>query len=69
MQCARCRRPIDKPAALFGGLPVGPVCAVRLGLVAPRGPRLPSLLGPRIVVRVDANQIPLFVDEMCGAAV
>ena len=60
MQCARCRRPIDKPAALFGGLPVGPVCAVRLGLVAPRGPRLPSLLGPRIVVRVDEDQMALF---------
>ena len=60
MQCARCRRPIDKPAALFGGLPVGPVCAVRLGLVAPRGPRLPSLLGPRIVVRVDKDQMALF---------
>ena len=59
MQCARCRRPIDKPAALFGGLPVGPVCAVRLGLVAPRGPRLPSM-GPRIVVRVDEDQMALF---------
>ena len=59
MQCARCRRPIDKPAALFGGLPVGPVCAVRLGLVAPRGPCLPSM-GPRIVVRVDKDQMALF---------
>lgn len=58
MQCARCRRPIDKPAALFGGLPVGPRCSVKLGLVTPK-PRLPSM-GPRIVVRVDEDQMALF---------
>lgn len=45
MLCAKCRRYITKPSALSGGLPVGPVCAVRLGLVAPRsGKREPAPL-------------------------
>jgi len=61
MQCAVCHRRINKPAALSHGLPVGPRCSVKLGLVTPK-PRLPSM-GPRIVVRVDEDQIPLFQTE------
>ncbi len=60
MQCARCHRWLFKPAALSGGLPVGPICAVKLGITAPKSKRLPSITRPRIVVRVDEDQIPLF---------
>ena len=67
MICARCHRWLFKPAALSGGLPVGPRCAERLGLTAPKSKRLPSLLEPHIVVRVDANQIPLFQTEQVTA--
>ena len=58
MQCAVCHRRINKPAALSHGLPVGPTCSVKLGLVTPK-PRLPSM-GPRIVVRVVEDQMALF---------
>lgn len=58
MICALCHRRINKPTALSHGLPVGPVCSVKLGLVTPK-PRLPSL-GPNIVVRVDEDQMALF---------
>lgn len=37
MVCAICHRPMLKAAALQGGYPVGPVCAVAAGLVAPKG--------------------------------
>lgn len=63
MQCARCHRWLQKPAALSGGLPIGPICAVKLGLTAPKAKRMPSLLGTHIVVRVDEDQIPLFQAE------
>lgn len=33
MQCAVCKRPIAKAAALLGGYPVGPVCAASQGLL------------------------------------
>lgn len=33
MRCAVCRRSIAKAAALKDGLPVGPTCAMRIGLV------------------------------------
>lgn len=33
MQCAVCKRPMAKAAALLGGLPVGPVCASSQGLL------------------------------------
>jgi len=56
--CALCHRRITKPSALSHGLPVGPRCSVKLGLVTPK-PRLPSM-GPRIVVRVDEDQMALF---------
>ena len=36
MVCALCHRPILKAAALQGGYPVGPVCAVAAGLLAPK---------------------------------
>ena len=39
MVCAVCHRPLFKAAALQGGYPVGPVCAVAAGLVAPKTPR------------------------------
>ena len=35
MICANCRRPIKHPAAMVGKLAFGPVCARRLGLLAP----------------------------------
>jgi len=35
MVCAVCHRPLFKAAALQGGYPVGPVCAVAAGLMAP----------------------------------
>lgn len=60
MQCAKCRRYITKPSALSGGLPVGPVCAVRLGLVAPRsGKREPAPL-------VLPGQLRLQFDEVAA---
>lgn len=62
MRCAVCHRSIDKPSAVWAGVgPVGPICAVKLGLVTHK-PRLPSL-GTHIVVRVDEDQIPLFQAE------
>lgn len=39
MVCAICHRPMLKAAALQGGYPVGPVCAVAVGLVDPKTPR------------------------------
>ena len=35
MICAHCRRPLRRPAAMVGKLAFGPVCARRLGLLAP----------------------------------
>ena len=35
MICAHCRRPLKRPAAMVGKLAFGPVCAQRLGLLAP----------------------------------
>lgn len=35
MRCAVCRRPITKAAALRKGLPVGPTCAINVGLIQP----------------------------------
>lgn len=40
MICAVCHRRITKPSALSHGLPVGPVCSVKLGLVAPKPSRM-----------------------------
>lgn len=37
MQCAVCRRPLVRAAALLKGLPVGPVCAVSAGLAPKPG--------------------------------
>ena len=37
MQCAVCRRPLVRAAALLKGLPVGPACAVSAGLVSKPG--------------------------------
>ncbi len=39
MVCAVCHRPMLKAAALQGGYPVGPKCAVTAGLLAPAKPR------------------------------
>jgi hypothetical protein len=36
MQCAVCRRPLQRAAALLKGQPVGRVCAANAGLVQPR---------------------------------
>ena len=45
MQCAVCRRPLVRAAALLKGLPVGPVCAVSAGLVSkPAAARAQGLL-------------------------
>jgi len=53
----KCRRYITKPSALSGGLPVGPICAQRLGLVAARpGKREHAPL-------VLPGQLPLFQTE------
>jgi len=38
--CALCHRRINKPTALSHGLPVGPVCAMKLNLVAPKPKRI-----------------------------
>ena len=35
MICAHCRRPLERPAARIGRMAFGPVCARRLGLLAP----------------------------------
>lgn len=39
MICAHCRRPLRRPAAMVGKLAFGPVCARRLGLLAPASVR------------------------------
>lgn len=39
MKCAKCGHYISKPSALSNGMPVGPVCAMRLGLSQPRKKR------------------------------
>ena len=36
MNCMRCGRPVFKPALLLGGRPIGPKCAKRAGLMAPK---------------------------------
>lgn len=36
MRCCRCGRPLLRAVALQDGQPVGPVCAVAAGLVAPK---------------------------------
>lgn len=36
MRCCRCNRPLPRAVALQNGQPVGPVCAVAAGLVAPK---------------------------------
>lgn len=40
MQCAVCRRPLARAAALLKGQPVGPVCAAAKGLTKPRAAAL-----------------------------
>lgn len=40
MQCAACHRYINKPSALSNGMPIGPVCAARMGLIQPRQKRI-----------------------------
>jgi hypothetical protein len=57
MVCAICHRPMLKAAALKGGYPVGPKCAVAAGLLAPVKPR--GLFGPDTVTR-DNQTIDLF---------
>jgi hypothetical protein len=39
MFCAVCRRPMFKAAALQGGYPVGPVCAIAVGLLPSKSTR------------------------------
>ena len=36
MVCAVCHRPMARAAALMGGYPVGPKCAVSAGLIKPK---------------------------------
>lgn len=36
MRCCRCSRPLLRAVSLQDGQPVGPVCAVAAGLVAPK---------------------------------
>lgn len=38
MKCARCGHYMQKATAMSAGKPVGPVCAIKLGLVAPKAP-------------------------------
>lgn len=33
MRCARCHKPLDKPALWVGGNAIGPKCAEKMGLV------------------------------------
>lgn len=40
MICAVCHRYITKPSALLHGLPVGPVCSVKLNLIKPKPSKL-----------------------------
>ena len=54
MVCAVCHRPMLKAAALQGGYPVGPVCAVAAGLLAP--PKARGLFGPDHVTRDHLTQ-------------
>lgn len=36
MRCCKCNHPLQRAVALKDGQPVGPVCAVAAGLVAPK---------------------------------
>ena len=65
MRCANCRREIDPVNAhtSHDSRTYGPVCAKRLGLVAPapkRKPGLFAIFGQRTPVRVDDGQVDLF---------
>lgn len=55
MKCARCGKRMLRAAALSNGLPVGPACAVALGLLAPK-PAAPSVS----VARPDEFTLDLF---------
>lgn len=63
MQCAVCKRPMAKAAALLGGLPVGPVCAEKNGLFPfsnrPAVGKRAKAPDPTAVVR-DTQAIDLF---------
>ncbi len=59
MKCAVCHRRLTKPAALSKGLPVGPICAARLGLTVPKAKRLSGVAREADVLVVD-GQIGLF---------
>lgn len=38
MNCSRCGHYLQKAAAMSEGKPVGPVCAIKLGLLEPKAP-------------------------------
>lgn len=40
MKCARCGHYMKNATAMSAGKPVGPVCAIKLGLVAPKAPSI-----------------------------
>ena len=40
MKCDRCGHYLQKATAMSAGKPVGPVCAIKLGLVAPKAPSI-----------------------------
>jgi len=53
VKCARCHRPLDKPAGYAAGLPVGPVCFKKMFGFVPR-------VVQSVVVQVNENQMDLF---------
>lgn len=50
-RCCLCGRPVLNPAALIGGLPVGPKCARRAGLLAAARKRIGRLSVPSVKYR------------------
>lgn len=68
MRCVRCSKYISKAAAYFGGQPVGPVCAQKLGiqLIDEQKPVKPShgIANKRVRIKqtqvVRSDQIDLF---------
>lgn len=60
MVCAICHRPMLKAAALQGGYPVGPVCALSAGLLPPRKHRAGTARDTHLVR--DTLTIDLFAD-------
>ena len=64
MRCVLCGKPLSRPAVQVAGMPVGPVCARRAGLLAlavrGRG-QVRVWTGARaLVVRSDLDQLDLW---------